>query len=69
MTLTGRYSRTEIIMKIPNYRAETCCAALQDTIDDCGTKEFKTITFDNESELGALSQVDTKTFFARPYLS
>lgn len=68
MTLTERYSRTEIIVKIPNYRAETCRAALQDTIDDYGAKEFETITFDNGSEFAALSQVTgTKIFFAHPY--
>ncbi|WP_270235932.1 IS30 family transposase [Lacticaseibacillus suilingensis] len=68
MTLTERYSRTEIIVKLPNYKAATCLQALQNTIDDYGAKEFNTITFDTGSEFAALSQVKgTKIYFAHPY--
>ena len=68
MTLTERYSRTEIIVKIPDYHAGTCLKALQDTIDDYGAKEFESITFDNGSEFAKLSEiVGTQIYFAHPY--
>ncbi|MGI6750823.1 MAG: IS30 family transposase [Atribacter sp.] len=68
MTLTERYSRAEIIVKLPNYKAATCLQALQNIIDDYGAKEFNTITFDNGSEFAALSQVKgTRIYFAHPY--
>ncbi|EKQ12329.1 IS30 family transposase [Lacticaseibacillus paracasei] len=68
MTLTERYSRTEIIVKIPDYHADTCLKALQDTIDDYGAKEFESITFDNGSEFAKLSEiVGTQIYFAHPY--
>lgn len=68
MTLTERYSRTEIIVKIPDYHADTCLKALQDTINDYGAKEFESITFDNGSEFAKLSEiVGTQIYFAHPY--
>ena len=68
MTLTERYSRTEIIVKLPDYHAETCRRALQATIDDYGAKEFDSITFDNGSEFSSLASVTgTKIYFAHPY--
>lgn len=67
MTLTERYSRTEIIVKVPNYHSDTCLSALQATIDDYGAREFKTITFDNGSEFAQLSKVmGTHIYFAHP---
>lgn len=67
MTLTERYSRTVIIVKVPNYQADTCLSALQTTIDDYGAREFETITFDNGSEFSKLSQVrGTHIYFAHP---
>lgn len=68
MTLTERVSRMEIIVKLPDYRAETCRQALQDTIDDYGAENFRTITFDNGSEFASLNQVQgTEIYFAHPY--
>lgn len=68
MTLTERYSRTEIIVKLPDYHAETCRRALQETIDSYRAREFDTITFDNGSEFSALARVTgTKIYFAHPY--
>ncbi|PTS33635.1 IS30 family transposase, partial [Lactobacillus helveticus] len=70
MTLTERVSRMEFIVKLPDYRAETCRQALQDTIDDYGAENFRTITFDNGSEFASLSlnQVQgTEIYFAHPY--
>lgn len=63
-----RVSRMEIIVKLPDYRAETCRQALQDTIDDYGAENFRTITFDNGSEFASLNQVQgTEIYFAHPY--
>ena len=68
MTLTERVSRMEIIVKLPDYRIETCRQALQDTIDDYGAENFRTITFDNGSEFASLNQVQgTEIYFAHPY--
>ena len=68
MTLTERYSRAEIVVKIPNYHANTCRKALQGIIDDYGAELFDTITFDNGSEFSKLSQVHgTEIYFAHPY--
>lgn len=68
MTLTERVSRLEIIVKLPNYHADTCLKALQNTLYDYGTEHFKTITFDNGAEFSSLSQVKgTDIYFAHPY--
>ena len=68
MTLTERVSRLEIIVKLPNYHADTCLKALQNTLYDYGTEYFKTITFDNGAEFSSLSQVaGTDIYFAHPY--
>jgi IS30 family transposase len=68
VTLTERYSRTEIIVKLPDYHAETCRRALQETIDAYGSGEFDSITFDNGPEFSALASViGTKIYFAHPY--
>lgn len=68
MTLTERYSRTEIIVKLPDYHADTCRRALQATIDEYGAKEFDSITFDNGSEFSSIASVTgTKIYFAHPY--
>lgn len=65
MTLTERVSRLEIIVKLPNYHADTCLKALQNTLYDYGTEYFKTITFDNGAEFSSLSQVaGTDIYFA-----
>lgn len=68
MTLTERVSRYEIIVKIPNYHAETCKLAFQDILDDYGPEYFKTVTFDNGSEFASLSETTgTAVYFAHPY--
>jgi IS30 family transposase len=68
MTLTERFSRLEIIVKLPNYHAQTCQKALQTIIDDYGAQHFQTVTFDNGSEFSLLNNVSgTDIFFAHPY--
>lgn len=68
MTLTERVSRFEIIVKIPDYHADTCRQALQGVITAYGPKNFQSITFDNGSEFAELDQVQgTKVYFAHPY--
>lgn len=67
MTLTERRVRYEIIVKIPNYHADTCLKELQATIDQ-HPGYFKTITFDNGSEFKLLDQVQgAQIYFAHPY--
>lgn len=68
MTLTDRLSRFEIIVKIPNYHADTCRDALQGIIDKYGADKFHSVTFDNGSEFSLLNQVKgVKVYFAHPY--
>ena len=68
MTLTERLSRFEIIVKIPDYHAETCRYVLQAIINDYGAEKFHSITFDNGSEFSLLDQVQgTQVYFAHPY--
>ncbi|WP_137627133.1 IS30 family transposase [Lactiplantibacillus pingfangensis] len=68
MTLTERLSRFEIIVKIPDYHAETCRDALQAIINQYGRDKFHSITFDNGSEFSLLNQVHgTQVYFAHPY--
>lgn len=68
MTLTDRASRYEIIVKVPDYHADTCQQALQNIIDDYGREYFKTVTFDNGAEFAQLAQVTgTDVYFAHPY--
>ena len=68
MELTERYSRAEIVVKIPNCRAATCRQALQDIVYDYGAEEFDSITFDNGSEFAELNQVHgTQIYFAHPH--
>lgn len=67
MTLTERKTRFEIIIKIPDYHADTCRRVLQQEIDK-HPEWFKTITFDNGSEFSELSQVTgCDIYFAHPY--
>ncbi|WNW17345.1 IS30 family transposase (plasmid) [Lactiplantibacillus plantarum] len=56
MTMTERATRFEIILKLPNYHAETCLQGLQSILDDYGVDNFKTVTFDNGSEFAKLSE-------------
>lgn len=68
MTLTERRTRFEIILKISDYHAETCKNALQSILDQYGTANFKTITFDNGSEFSMLPEVAGPTiYYAHPY--
>ena len=67
LTLTERVSRFEIIIKIPDYHAQTCLEALQKVINQ-HPAWFKSITFDNGSEFSKLAQVKgTKIYFAHPF--
>lgn len=67
MTLTERRTRYEIIVKIPDYHADTCLNTLQATINQ-HPNYFKTITFDNGSEFKLLDQVQgAQIYFAHPY--
>ncbi|WP_179394117.1 MULTISPECIES: IS30 family transposase [Lacticaseibacillus] len=68
MTMTERVTHFEIILKLPNYHAETCLQGLQSILDDYGAEHFKTVTFDNGSEFSKLSEVTgTSVFYAHPY--
>ena len=68
MTLTERYTRYEIIVKLPDYHAQTCRRSLQATINLYGHAAFKSITFDNGSEFAQLKQVHgTQIYYAHPY--
>ncbi len=68
MTLTDRSSRYEIIVKIPNYHADTCRDALQTIINAYVLEKFHSVTFDNGSEFALLDQVaGTQVYFAHPY--
>ncbi len=67
MTLTERFSRLEIIVKLPNYHAQTCQKALQTIIDDYGSQHFHTVTFDNGSEFPLQDVSGTDIYFAHPY--
>ncbi|PIO82097.1 IS30 family transposase [Pediococcus damnosus] len=67
LTLTERMSRFEIIIKLPDYHAQTCLDALQKVIDQY-PGWFKSITFDNGSEFSKLTQIKgTKIYFAHPF--
>ncbi|MDM7516830.1 IS30 family transposase [Lentilactobacillus sp. TOM.63] len=68
LTLTERYSRYEIMIKLPNYHAQTCYQALQETIRLYGSAAFNSITFDNGAEFAKLNQVKgTQIYYAHPY--
>lgn len=68
LTLTERYSRYEIMVKLPDYQANTCRRALQRTINHYGATTFNSITFDNGSEFAKLNQIrGTQIYFAHPY--
>ncbi|WP_353948641.1 IS30 family transposase [Sporolactobacillus sp. Y61] len=67
LTLTERQLRYELIVKIPNYHADTCLKYLQNVVDK-QPELFKTITFDNGSEFKLLDQVKgPQVYFAHPY--
>ncbi|GEP20408.1 IS30 family transposase [Pediococcus argentinicus] len=67
LTLTERKTRYEIIIKIPDYRAQTCLEYVQSIVNG-NPKLFKSITFDNGSEFSLLNQVSgTTIYFAHPY--
>ena len=67
MTLTERVTRFEIVIQIPNYRANTCRLALQRVVN-YHPEWFKSITFDNGSEFSQLAKIRrTKIYFAHPY--
>ncbi|KRK97768.1 transposase IS30 family protein [Secundilactobacillus odoratitofui DSM 19909 = JCM 15043] len=68
MTLTERLSRFEIIVKIPDYHAETCRDILQAILNEYSTEKFHSITFDNGCEFSLMNQVDgTQIYFAHSY--
>ncbi|WP_125608473.1 IS30 family transposase [Lapidilactobacillus bayanensis] len=68
MTLTERKTRFELIIKIPNYHAETCLESLQAAINEVGEQYFSSITFDNGSEFSSLAQIKgTQIYFAHPH--
>lgn len=67
MTLTERLTRFEIVIKIPNYRAETCRQEPQKVIN-YHPNWFNSITFDNGAEFSTLAKIrHAKIYFAHPY--
>lgn len=68
MTMTERKTRFEIIIKLPNYHADTCRKGLESILADYGADNFKTVTFDNGSEFAQLGTINgTQVYFAHPY--
>ena len=81
-TLTERKTRAEIVVKIPNRKAQTIVAALDQIERSLGSKKFrfmfKSITFDNGVEFSYASALEhssitkkarTTLYFAHPYCS
>lgn len=81
-TLTERKTRAEIVVKIPNRKAKTIVAALDQIERSLGSKKFrfmfKSITFDNGVEFSYASALEhssitkkarTTLYFAHPYCS
>ena len=67
LTLTDRKTRFEIVIKIPDYKADTCFKAVQKAVND-HPSWFKTITFDNGSEFARVDEVKgVDVYFAHPY--
>lgn len=68
LTLTERMTRYEVVIRIPNYQAETCKAAVQQFVNKLDAEVVKSLTFDNGAEFSALSEVTgTNLYFAHPY--
>lgn len=67
MTLTERTTRFEVVVKIPDYRAETCQKLLQKEINK-HPDWYKSITFDNGSEFADMAKIKgCQIYFAHPY--
>ncbi|MDF7639644.1 IS30 family transposase [Lactobacillus sp. ESL0791] len=59
--------RFEIVIKIPDYKADTCFKAVQKAVNE-HSSWFKTITFDNGSEFARIDEVKgVNAYFAHPY--
>ena len=83
LTLTERKTRKEIIIAIPNRKAETVVKALDALERKLGARRFraifKSITFDNGTEFAAADELErscinkhlprTKVYFCHPYSS
>ncbi|MBR1524366.1 MAG: IS30 family transposase [Lachnospiraceae bacterium] len=83
LTITERKTRKEIIIKIPNRKAETVVKAVDALERRWGAvnfrEVFKSITFDNGTEFAAADELEascinktiprTKVYFAHPYSS
>lgn len=83
LTLTERKTRKEIIIAIPNRKAETVVKALDALERKLGARRFraifKSITFDNGTEFAAAAELErscvnkhlprTKVYFCHPYSS
>lgn len=83
LTLTERKTRKEIIIAIPNRKAETVVKALDALERKLGARRFraifKSITFDNGTEFAAEEELErscvnkrlprTKVYFCHPYSS
>ncbi|MTV82651.1 IS30 family transposase [Lactobacillus sp. CRM56-3] len=68
ITLIERVTHFEIMVKIPDYHAETCKQTHQGILDSYGSEHFRSIAFDNSSEFSLLNQVKgTQLDFAHPY--
>lgn len=73
LTLTERLSRKEIIMKVDSKQESSVLEAMQkliDSMENMGTKIFKSITSDNGSEFSTLSKLEEqeiKIYFTHPY--
>ncbi|HVK54699.1 MAG TPA: IS30 family transposase [Burkholderiales bacterium] len=72
LTLVDKATKSTIIRKLPDKRAETVAAAFQDILNNT-LYEFKTITSDNGTEFALHDEIAKVTsadfYFARPYHS
>lgn len=67
LTLTERKTRYEILLKIPDYHAQTCFQAVQKIVNQ-QPQLFRTITFDNGAEFSKESQIKgPEIYFAHPF--
>ena len=72
LTLVDKATKSAIIRKLPDKRAETVAAAFQNIVNNT-LYEFKTITSDNGTEFALHDEIAKVTgaafYFARPYHS
>ncbi|WP_243115768.1 IS30 family transposase [Periweissella cryptocerci] len=72
LVMTERKTRFELLLKLPNFLADTCIGGITDLIHRVGYDCFKSISFDNGAEfstMSALEHNDLKVYFCHAYSS